>query len=227
MKRLTYPIRAIREPFGAAGLVVAIVALVAALGGGAYAASGGLNGKQKKEVAKIAKRFAGKPGARGATGPAGAKGATGAPGAPGQTGFTATLPSGATETGTWSVFASKVEGFMFPKTVGSISFPIPLAAKGAQGSAFVFNKADTANRVFGNSGCSGSVEVPTAPKGVLCIYTSEEDRENVVGKIVPSDPSGGVANFGRAGTLLNGLAFAKEPAEVHGIFSGTWAVTAP
>lgn len=81
----------IREPFGKAGLTVAVVALVMALVGGAYAA-GALTGKQKKEVEKIAKKFAGKPGAPGATGPAGpagpagAKGDTGAAGANGTNG---------------------------------------------------------------------------------------------------------------------------------------------
>lgn len=83
MKLLKHPIRAIREPFGTAGLIVAVVALVAALAGGAYAASGGLSGKQKKEVEKIAKKFAGAPGVTGAAGPTGP---AGAPGAKGDTG---------------------------------------------------------------------------------------------------------------------------------------------
>ena len=65
MKRLRHPIRAIREPFGTAGLIVACVALVLALTGAAFAAAG-LTGKQKKEVEKIAKKYAGKPGAAGA-----------------------------------------------------------------------------------------------------------------------------------------------------------------
>jgi len=80
----------IREPFGKAGLIVAVVALVAALVGGAYAANGlGLTGKQKKEVKKIAKQFAGKdgaPGPAGQTGAPGAKGDTGAAGANGTDG---------------------------------------------------------------------------------------------------------------------------------------------
>ena len=76
--------RRIREPFGKAGLIVAIVALVAASVGGAYAANhnggkhhkksknnAGLNGKQKKQVKNIskseAKKFANSnPGARSA-----------------------------------------------------------------------------------------------------------------------------------------------------------------
>jgi hypothetical protein len=85
VKRLRHPIRAIREPFGTAGLIVAMVALVAALGGTALAASK-LNSTQKKEVEKIAKKYAGKPGAPGAQGPAGPTGAAGKDGANGVAG---------------------------------------------------------------------------------------------------------------------------------------------
>jgi len=90
MNRLRHPVRAVREPFGTSGLIVACVALIAALAGGAYAASGGLTAKQKKEVKKIAKQFAGKPGATGATGPAGATGAKGDAGAAGTAGANGT-----------------------------------------------------------------------------------------------------------------------------------------
>lgn len=77
--------RRLREPFGKAGLTVAIVALVMAMVGGAYAA-GALTGKQKKEVEKIAKKYAGKNGANGTNGAAGAKGDTGAAGSNGTNG---------------------------------------------------------------------------------------------------------------------------------------------
>lgn len=79
MQRLRHPIRAIREPFGKAGLTVAILALVLAMVGGAYAA-GALTGKQKREVKKIAKKYAGeagpqgKEGKQGPTGPEGPQG---------------------------------------------------------------------------------------------------------------------------------------------------------
>jgi hypothetical protein len=79
VKRLRHPIRAIREPFGTAGLIIACVALVAALGGTALAAAK-LNSTQKKEVEKIAKKFAGKPGAAGANGTNGTNGTAGAKG---------------------------------------------------------------------------------------------------------------------------------------------------
>jgi hypothetical protein len=89
MKRLRHPIRAIREPFGTAGLIVACVALVAALGGTALAAAK-LNSTQKKEVEKIAKKFAGKPGANGANGTNGSPGAKGDIGAAGVAGAAGT-----------------------------------------------------------------------------------------------------------------------------------------
>jgi hypothetical protein len=102
MKRLKHPIRSIREPFGKAGLTVAILALVLAMVGGAYAA-GGLTKSQEKQVKKIAKKYAGKPGAPGATGAPGSPGANGkdgsngAPGAAGKSVATsnATVGTGA------------------------------------------------------------------------------------------------------------------------------------
>ncbi len=87
MKRLRHPVRAIREPFGTAGLIVACIALIAALAGGAYAASG-LNAKQKKEVKNIAKSFqgTGPQGIAGPAGPVGAQGPAGVQGLKGDTG---------------------------------------------------------------------------------------------------------------------------------------------
>ncbi len=83
--------RRLREPFGKAGLTVAVIALVFAMVGGAYAA-GKLTSKQKKEVEKIAKKFQGS-GPAGAQGPAGAKGDSGAAGAKGDTGSAGTAGS--------------------------------------------------------------------------------------------------------------------------------------
>jgi hypothetical protein len=76
------------EPFGKAGLTVAILALVLATTGAAFAA-GKLNSTQKKEVTAIAKKFAGKPGTNGTNGTNGApgeKGPKGDPGSPGSPG---------------------------------------------------------------------------------------------------------------------------------------------
>ncbi|MGA8745172.1 MAG: hypothetical protein WB507_04840 [Solirubrobacterales bacterium] len=134
----------LREPFGTAGLIVAIVALVAALGGGAYATTHYLG-------ATASKSKAGKPGPRGKPGPAGPTGPQGLTGPAGKEGlegpqgkegkqgkegspWTAggTLPKGSTEKGAWAVggkpaidqqVSSETELLMTP-----ISFTIPLAA---------------------------------------------------------------------------------------------------
>jgi hypothetical protein len=81
--------RRLTEPFGKAGLTVAVIALVMALVGGAYAA-GGLTKSQEKQVKKIAKKYAGKPGAPGAPGASGTKGDPGTPGASGSPGASVT-----------------------------------------------------------------------------------------------------------------------------------------
>jgi hypothetical protein len=82
----------LKEPFGKAGLTVAIFALILGMVGGAYAATK-LNGTQKKEVEKIAKKFAGKPGANGANGTNGSNGTAGTNGKDGANGTSATTAS--------------------------------------------------------------------------------------------------------------------------------------
>jgi Collagen triple helix repeat (20 copies) len=86
VRKLRHPIRAIREPFGTAGLLVAIVALVAALGGGAYAATGSSAGAKATASAKGKQGPRGKTGKTGPAGPAGPVGPAGAPGAKGDPG---------------------------------------------------------------------------------------------------------------------------------------------
>ncbi|HEV7483325.1 MAG TPA: hypothetical protein VGO13_09530 [Solirubrobacterales bacterium] len=78
--------RRLKEPFGKAGLIVAVVALVFAMLGGAYAASNG--GGKATTSAKQGKQ--GKPGKTGPAGPAGAPGAKGDTGAAGAAGTNGT-----------------------------------------------------------------------------------------------------------------------------------------
>jgi hypothetical protein len=211
LKRLRHPIRAIREPFGTAGLIVAVVALVAATAGGAYAANGGLSGKQKKEVTKIAqaeaKKFAGKNGANGAqgpAGPAGAKGDTGATGNTGATGetgatgltgpqgqrgpagltgFTETLPSEQTETGVWGVPNVEQLG-----TYYGISFNIPLATAP---SAVVVKPEEMNEPAGAAAGCpwDGVSGAPTADPGKLCIYEAVETETANLGGVFVLHPA--------------------------------------
>ncbi len=276
MKRLRHPIRAIREPFGTAGLVVASIALIAAMGGTAFAATK-LNSGQKKEVEKIAKKFAGKPGApgsngaNGTSGTAGPKGDAGSPGAngtngtngingksvetgaatvaecaeggatvqvageaatkkkvcngkegkEGKSGFTEVLPSGKTETGVWAGSGFNVAEFAqveFP-----ISFAIPLNEPGK--AVFLNEKTTKSGTEIEKKGCTGTVSVPTAPAGFLCIYTAEEEFSTgfVQGGVVFNK---NVEGYDRTGTALR---FQNQGAEAESRFegNGSWAVTAP
>jgi hypothetical protein len=115
MKRLRHPINTIREPFGTAGLIVAMIALVAALGGSALAAKGALTGKQKKEVEKIAKKVS-KPGPAGPQGSAGPSGKDGANGTNGTNGSPGTAGK--------SVVASAASGTECTGGVGGTKFEV-------------------------------------------------------------------------------------------------------
>lgn len=75
--------RRLKEPFGKAGLTVAVIALVFAMFGGAYAASNSSDGGKVTASAKAKK---GPRGPKGPAGPAGPQGPAGAPGAKGDTG---------------------------------------------------------------------------------------------------------------------------------------------
>lgn len=151
MKHLRHPIRAIREPFGTAGLIVAVVALVVALGGAAFAATGGLTGKQKKEVTKIAKKFAGKPGAAGAQGPEGKQGPAGASGAEGKQGQ-------AGKDGTNGTNGESV-------TINTYTGPECANASGEGGAEFI-NGTGTAYACNGEAAAGGGGNYPeTLPSG--------------------------------------------------------------
>ncbi len=253
MSRLKHPIRSIREPFGTAGLIVACLALVLALTGAAFAAAG-LTGKQKKEVKSIAKQFAGKPGAPGAAGapgpagPAGPKGDTGAAGPEGEegpkglqgsqgpkgekgeagedgeTGFTATLPSGETETGTWAAEVPVSTGNI--EVHVPISFPIPLP-KGKEGSSFFFTAEQVMGEEFSN-GCKWEQGNPadakpeSTIKGTLCVF--EDSGEGAKFKFfnAPGDEFAG--GYTPAGTHI---VMERGPLAAQTFSVGVWAVTAP
>jgi hypothetical protein len=247
MSRFKHPIRAIREPFGTAGLVVACLALIFALTGAAFAAAG-LNSKQKKEVKSIAKQFAGKPGAPGAAGPQGPagpkgdpgfqgpegkegpqgkqgnQGIQGIPGKDGETGFTETLPPGEMETGVW---AAEVPPSTKPVEIHvPISFPIPLE-KGGENTSFFFTAEKVMNQEFTN-GCQWEQEEPNAKPestvpGVLCVF--EEYGEGATKKafLSPGNVLGG--GYSAAGSYLR---MERSEANEGQTFSvGTWAVRAP
>src|SRR5262245_5062130 len=142
----------LKNRFGIPG-VISMVALVFAMAGGAYAAKKYVITSTSQIKPSVLNQLKGKPGpagpagaagAKGDSGAAGATGDTGAPGSPGTPGANGTpgsegpegpegtpwtvggtLPSEATETGTWSFGAipSDISSVKFP-----ISFTVPLGS---------------------------------------------------------------------------------------------------
>jgi hypothetical protein len=234
MKIRTRAGRRLREPFGKAGLAVAILALVLGLIGGAWAA-GGLTKAQEKQVTKIAKRFAGKPGAPGAPGAAGTNGTNGKPGANGKEGpegspWTAggTLPSGKTETGSWAYTGTPVgEGYLYVP----ISFPIPLkppaepAKEPAISDANIHYVSESEwKTVKQPKGCEGGTAyAPLASPGNLCVY--EGFGESKAGSLIGfSNP----ASSSTEGAAVSGtqMLFHEVGNTIEARRTGTFAVTA-
>jgi hypothetical protein len=130
-----------------------------------------------------------------------------------------TLPSGKTETGTWS-FTGPVEGGLrIP-----ISFPIPLSADlGPSNVHFILENGEE----FSPEGdkppteCKGSVEEPTAKPGNLCAYTLELESARLLEDYFLDPEKPEAKGAGTTGTTLNIVA------EAGGYGLGTWAVTAP
>ena len=165
----------------------------------------------------------GAAGPTGPTGAAGAKGATGAAGATGATGFsgfTETLPEGKTETGVWAIADPAIPG---EKEVWApISFTIPM--KSASEEAYLLNEEQTRNHegLGFTKGCTGTVAEPTAPPGLLCVYTQEEiaNEATLSTRPVFADHIG----YQKSGTTMVIFTF-EEPGSFTG--RGSWAVTAP
>jgi Collagen triple helix repeat (20 copies) len=227
----------------------------AATGGGARVVAGVAKAKKKAPAGKPGPRGpqgpagaagpagpAGAQGAQGAQGPAGpagsagAKGEAGAPGAPGgegkqgppgTTGFTATLPSKATETGSWAFIKRESEGLGSVRM--PISFPIPLAA-GTPGQPVIAeeNVHFLAKGEAGTpgAGCgSGTAEKPEAEPGNLCVYTADNAPAIPGEGIFDSGLGEGTGGAGANGAYLviHVETFAGGSAQGN----GTWAVTAP
>jgi hypothetical protein len=121
----------LREPFGKAGLIVAVVALVFAMLGGAYAATNNGGGK----ATASAKGKPGKQGKPGKTGPQGPAGSAGAPGAKGDTG--AAGGNGTNGTNGVSPVGTKFTGNSEGCTEGGVKFVgtnTTVACNGAKGT---------------------------------------------------------------------------------------------
>lgn len=175
MTRLRHPIRAIREPFGTAGLIVACIALVLGLGGAAFAAATKLPPTQKKEVEKIAKREAKKAQGSGPAGPTGPTGAKGDPGASGGAGA-----SGATG-GTGVTGATGTTG-----------------ANGANASfEYLFNTATAGDPTAKKLGLNNAT-----PGSATEVRVSETDNEGASGTNIAAAIANWVSGPGAKGTLM-------------------------
>jgi hypothetical protein len=134
-----------------------------------------------------------------------------------------TLPSGASETGSWSI-PEGAEGFTF------LSFPIPLSTtlpSITEPTVYV-KKGSTGP----NGKCTGGTAAePKADKGFLCVYAAEGSiAEGSLFAVQTGAANGGGANFGvgKSGVLLLAEEIKKGTVEnlTESVY-GTWAVTAP
>jgi hypothetical protein len=174
---------------------------------GAAGAAGkeGPAGKEGKEG------LVGKEGKEGPIGPKGENGKDGKNGSPWTAG--GTLPTGATETGTWA-FGATAEGFLRVP----VSFPIALEASLESTQVHYVNEAEPAP-----AGClNGTFTKPEAEEGNLCVYSGgvgglESGFTPSVRN--PESPSL-LVGAGTTGAFI----FMKVEAGAQG--SGTWAVTA-
>jgi len=193
---------------------IAVVALVFAMSGGAFAAKNYATGqatasKQGQRGPRGPKGKQGVPGPQGLQGLQGPKGDVGPKGPKGDTGSPWTaggfLPSGATLGGTWVAGVGPDLGAGKGAAAASISFGLPLPTL----PQIVIVKKDQEG-VEHATECPGSVAIPKAAKGKLCLYTAQEAGLELQSAI-PS-PYGAIVSY--LGTPGFGNA-------------GTWAVTAP
>ncbi len=187
--------------------VVATMALVFAMSGGALAASHYLITSTKQIKPSVLKALKGKAGHAGPIGPAGPTGATGQPGSPGSNGapgtFSTTLASGQTVRGAYNTGGTAAAANALANT--SISFITLLSAA----PTAVIVKAGATPPAE----CPGSVAVPEAKPGFLCIY--EQEHLNT-----PTLQINGTAQSGAT-------VFVESEATERFFSFGTWAVTAP
>ena len=144
-----------------------------------------------------------------------------------------TLPSGKTETGTWSFWLKEAYGTgqVLGEPVAVASFPIPLAAALSRGHAHFINenglefnlKEEEVPPTECGSGIGPEVNAsnPQAKPGNLCIYAGKLHNAVSVTELVNA-PGGG--SGGEAGTTGAVVSFSFTGETQSGV--GTWAVTA-
>jgi hypothetical protein len=203
---------AIRDRFGAAGVIIAVIALIAAVGGTALAA-GGLTKSQEKQVIKIAKKYAGKPGAPGATGPAGpagtngTNGENGAPGTNGENGKSA--EAGTPFTGIKTIGSVKCENGGVPVKSASPETAVCNGKNGTTGFTETLPSGKTEagvwSAIFSATAAGQAVTAPIsfniplaeAPEAALFTFIGPEEGEGEAKEkkaAIPSHCKGTVEN---------------------------------
>jgi hypothetical protein len=132
-----------------------------------------------------------------------------------------TLPSGAAETGVWSLGTVPPGGGSgFGEYVYiPASFQIPLEDPlGSSDVHFLKESFPTGASPEEVDDCPGSVAEPKAKKGKFCVYTHQEFGLILGGEVI--SPSGGGIGTGVSGALLQFTAFGPGT-----LAFGTWAVT--
>ena len=167
----------------------------------------GKQGKEGKEGEEGAQGQQGQQGQQGLQGVAGPVGPTGEPWTP-----NSELPSGATETGTWSAGASEGQIAM-----AAISFTIPLKAELDENHVKYAGKTSTTE-------CPGSAVKPEAEKGYLCVYGNVAVGASATDEIYKGSGLEPGASTAGVVVVVKGEA-AVGPAKLN-ITYGTWAVTA-
>ena len=233
----------IRKRFTFMNLAVTL-ALLLAMSGGAYATSKYVITSTKQIKPSVLAQLKGKNGKDGPAGPQGLQGPTGAAGAKGETGapgfegkegtagkngengkegspWTAdgTLPSGKTETGSWSVSAGP-ENLPFT----SISFAIPLTAALTETEVhYVAGSGKTAQ-------CPGTASKPEAESGSLCVYQGTEVVAGVgqTGGLADAsviDPTSNVIAPKLGAARSGAIVLLEKNGKGEPVAWGTWAVT--
>lgn len=192
---------------------LAVIALVFAMSGGAIAAKNATDSAGASKAQRGPKGPRGKQGPQGLQGPQGPQGPKGDTGGQGPIGpqgpkgdtgdpWTAGgfLPSGATVGGTWIAGAGSEVIPTKGVAAASISFGLPL--KGLPVIKVVKKEKEGQEHA---AECPGSIFVPKAAKGVLCLYTAEEAAGMTFQSATPS-PYGGIVTFlGTPGTGVGGV----------------------
>jgi hypothetical protein len=130
-----------------------------------------------------------------------------------------TLPSGATETGAWTVTATAEEFNEGTKATTAVSFPIPLETGLSEQHVFLIEPGDTANEAE----CPGTAAAPAAAPGDFCAYSSQLLEDPVVAGKPIKAPATNDPGAGTTGALIS----LESVSATVSVAAGTWAVTGP